>query len=96
MITMRIHLFGGACDGDKIPVDTFDQPKLLYQMWPGYIDDVNKISGEAARIEKRQSLETLAYRYIGTKRSEVDGVLEMLYKRFPKRDLPAAADQPSL
>jgi hypothetical protein len=96
MITMRLQLFGGACDGYWKPIDTFDQPKLLYQMWPGHVDTVKRIADKDARLEKQQSLETLAYRYVATQHSAIDGVLEMRYQRFPKRDLEAPADQLSL
>jgi len=96
MTQVRIHLFGGPCDGERIPVKTIDQPKILYQMWPGYTDALKTISDAQARQEKRESLQTLAYRYVGHACSQDDGVLELHYHRFPKRDLPAATTSSSL
>lgn len=83
---VRIHLYGGACDGWRKEVDTFDQPKLIYFMWPGHLADVEKLRSSKAREARRKSLENLAYRFVGIDHSKLDGVLELRYQRFPRKD----------
>lgn len=88
-MTIRIHLFGGECDGYTAQVANINQPELFYAFWPGYEQKIKQTRDVVARIRLKQSLETLAYRYrrIDSVREDGDTVLEYV------RDV--AADKPS-
>lgn len=88
-MAIRIHLFGGECDGYMAQVAGLNQPELFYAFWPGYEKKIKEMRDVIARIRLKQSLETLAYRYRRTDSVREDGDTVLEYVR------DATADKPS-
>jgi hypothetical protein len=91
-MAIRIHLFGGECDGYQYDVTSLKQPDLIYAYWPGYAEKIKAMRDPIARVRLKQSLETLCYRYrrTDTVRDDHDTVME--YERDITADKPLPVD----